>query len=415
MDTLPLDPDDRLDDTALDEPLPRRDWDRAPVLPALGLVLLGVVWLAFLVWPRPPADESVDAGFLRDMMTHHNQAVLMGQITREGTTDPNVAILSLDIAQAQQSQVGEMFGFLEQWGLSPNNDGPAMAWMGEPVEGLMPGMATDDEIARLRTLTGPALDAEFLHLMTLHHLGGLDMATACVELCDDAQVVDIARNITTTQSGEIDLMNEMLVARGQPAVTWDAVMAGMNMGAAALEEAVAPTTGEALRDVLAKTTRSLPVIFGLVALAWLLVDAVRRRRLWPQDLDAPLAPVLAGIGGAAASAALHAGLVPGFLDLRTDLGLFHGAVVVVQAVVAASLIANRRHDLTLVGSVVGLAVIAGWAVLHLVAPDSDDDGRFDLAVTLAIAAEAIQATALFWAWRQSSAVAMEDGPPAAAA
>lgn len=420
MSTIPSEPDDRSPDADLgDEPTGDHAWDRVPVLPALGLVLLGLVWLAFLVWPRPPADDSADAGFLRDMITHHNQAVVMGQIAHDGTADPDVSILSIDIAGGQQLQVGIMFGYLEQWRLSPNNDGPPMAWMGEPVDSPMPGMATADELDNLRTLTGAALDAEFLRLMTRHHVAGADMASACVELCDDAEVVRLARNIATAQGGEIAVMNEMLVERGQPAIEPDAAMAGMpgmDMGGAALAEAVAPSDGEALRTVLAKAVRALPVVFGLVALAWLVLESVRRRRWWPDDLDAPMTPaqVLVGIVGAATSAALHAGLIPGFLDLRTDLGLFHGAVVVVQAVVVAAMIGNRRRDLTLAGAVIGLAVIAGWAVLRLVAPAGDDDGRFDLAITLAMAAEAMQAAALLWAWRQSAA-STNDGEVAVAA
>ena len=407
MSTIPSEPDDLSPDTDLGhEPTGDRTWDRVPVLPALGLVLLGVVWLAFLIWPRPPADDSVDAGFLRDMITHHNQAVVMGQIAHDGTVDPDVSILSIDIAGGQQLQVGIMFGYLEQWRLSSNNSGPAMAWMGDPVGGPMPGMATEDELDTLRTLTGAALDVEFLRLMTRHHLAGADMASACVELCDDAEVVRLARNIATAQGGEIAVMNEMLVERGQPAVEPDVAVAGMpgmEMGGAALAEAVAPSDGEALRTVLAKAVRALPVVFGLVALAWLALDSLRRRRWRLEDLHASLTPLLAGILGAATSAALHAGLIPGFLDIRTDLGLFHGAVVVVQAAVVAAMVDNRRRGPTLAGAAIGLAVIAGWAVLRLVAPADGDDGRFDLAVTLAMVAEAVQVTALLWVWRQSAA------------
>jgi hypothetical protein len=98
--TTPPDPDDhQTDDDQLGEPFPGREWDRAPVLPALGLVLLGVVWMAFLTWPRPPADDSVDAGFLRDMIVHHNQAVTMAQIAHDGTEDPAVSVLSIDIGR----------------------------------------------------------------------------------------------------------------------------------------------------------------------------------------------------------------------------------------------------------------------------------------------------------------------------
>ncbi|MGH3861917.1 DUF305 domain-containing protein [Actinokineospora sp.] len=41
----------------------------------------------------------------------------------------------------------------------------------------MPGMATRDEIARLRTLTGTELDVYFPQLMLRHQRGGLPMAT----------------------------------------------------------------------------------------------------------------------------------------------------------------------------------------------------------------------------------------------
>ena len=410
MSALPLHPaadvdvPDDVRDPSSGERWPEREWDRPPVLPALGLILLGVVWLVFLVWPRPPADGSVDAGFLRDMITHHNQAVLMARVTHDGTADPAVELLAGDIADSQQVQVGEMYGYLEQWGLPSTNTGPAMAWMGDPVEGPMPGMATADEIANLRTLTGGALDAEFLRLMTRHHIAGTDMAAVCAARCDDAQVVRLARNITTTQQGEIVIMNEMLVARGQPAVSVEAAMAGMNMSTVAPADAGAPTSGETLRAVLVGAIRALPVVFGLIALGWLVGDALIRRRPWldVDDVDeVPLTAVVVGVGAAVASAALHAGLLPGYLDARTGLGLFHGGVVVVQAAVVAALLVTRRRGAALGGAAVGLGVIAAWAVLKLLVPAGDEGDRLDLAVTVATAAEAVQAAALLWAWRQA--------------
>jgi hypothetical protein len=41
---------------------------------------------------------------------------------------------------------------------------------------LMPGMATEEELANLRSLQGTAFDVEFLRLMIAHHQGGLEMA-----------------------------------------------------------------------------------------------------------------------------------------------------------------------------------------------------------------------------------------------
>ena len=49
----------------------------------------------------------------------------------------------------------------------------------------MPGMATEDELANLRALSGTAFDVEFLRLMIRHHQGGLDMAQYAAEHADD--------------------------------------------------------------------------------------------------------------------------------------------------------------------------------------------------------------------------------------
>ena len=40
----------------------------------------------------------------------------------------------------------------------------------------MPGMATEEELAGLRSLSGTAFDVEFLRLMIRHHQGGREMA-----------------------------------------------------------------------------------------------------------------------------------------------------------------------------------------------------------------------------------------------
>src|SRR3712207_9186137 len=84
-----------------------------------------------------------------------------------------------------------MQGWLALWGLPPTG-GDTMAWMAsdgghtghDPSAahgGLMPGMATESELARLRSLSGTAFDVEFLRLMTRHHQGGFGMAEYAAE------------------------------------------------------------------------------------------------------------------------------------------------------------------------------------------------------------------------------------------
>src|SRR4051812_1967621 len=101
-----------------------------------------------------PGDTSVEAGFLRDMSTHHAQAVEMSMIAHANSDNPEIVSLAGDIALTQHGQINYMQAWLRQWNLSPTGSEPIMAWMpdsaGEVVNGLMPGMATPDQMAALR-------------------------------------------------------------------------------------------------------------------------------------------------------------------------------------------------------------------------------------------------------------------------
>ncbi|WP_328461906.1 DUF305 domain-containing protein [Actinoplanes sp. NBC_00393] len=177
-------------------------------------LLLGVA--AGLVVPRlrTPGEDSVEAGFLRDMSTHHAQAVEMAMIAHAGSDTPHIVTFSADIATTQQAQIGYMQAWLRDWHLDPTGSAEPMAWMpnsdGSIVDGLMPGMATSEQMAALRKATGKELDVQFLTLMRAHHLGGVHMAQEAVELSDDENVDWIAQSMVKAQQGEIQLIDSLL-------------------------------------------------------------------------------------------------------------------------------------------------------------------------------------------------------------
>jgi uncharacterized protein (DUF305 family) len=185
-----------------------------PWLPAaVGLTLLAGVTLALLVWVvmhRPPGDDSVEAGFARDMMVHHDQAVAMALAIRDRTADPAVKALATDIVLTQENQIGQMLGWLTVWGLPATGKAPAMTWMGHPTSGPMPGMATPEELAHLDELSEPAADAEFLRLMIHHHQGGIAMAEAALERSANTQVRALATAIVAAQQADISAMENLL-------------------------------------------------------------------------------------------------------------------------------------------------------------------------------------------------------------
>jgi len=200
-------------------PRGRRPLTIAAAVVAAVLVLIAVFGAGWFAHSRShPGDDSVEAGFARDMSTHHAQAVEMAMLAHEKTTDPGVRTLSADIALTQQAQIGMMQTWLRHWNLNPTGSQPRMAWMPDGTaslrDGLMPGMATDAERAELRETTGRDFDILFLRLMLDHHLGGIHMAEGVLKLSDDEQVRGLAESMVAGQKKEIALIRSLLTTLG---------------------------------------------------------------------------------------------------------------------------------------------------------------------------------------------------------
>ncbi|MFI6761476.1 DUF305 domain-containing protein [Micromonospora sp. NPDC050417] len=205
--------DDPGDDSAVGDGRRRFSTGWVTIALVVGLALGVAVGLLIPGLTRP-GDTSVEAGFARDMSTHHAQAVEMSLLAHEKATDPDVRTLGADIALTQQGQIGTMQTWLRNWHLTPTGSQPRMAWMpdggGTIRDGLMPGMATDAERAQLRAATGRDFDVMFLRLMLNHHLGGIHMAEAALELSDDEQVQALAETMVAGQKKEITAIQALL-------------------------------------------------------------------------------------------------------------------------------------------------------------------------------------------------------------
>jgi len=203
---------------------------------ALLLVLVGVIGGIALgrstATTYGPADDSIDVAFLQDMVVHHGQAVEMAVWARNNTADPRIRQIAFDIESTQTSQVGRMEGWLTLWGqpLRPPS-GQYMGWMGMPAA-TMPGMASPEDLARMRAATGRDLDVAFLQLMLRHHQGGLPMMQAAEARASVPAVRALAASMVASQSAEAQTMTQMLAERGAaplPAPDAHAGMHGMPM------------------------------------------------------------------------------------------------------------------------------------------------------------------------------------------
>ena len=186
-----------------------------------------------------PGTHSPEAGFARDMQLHHAQAVDMAMEIYRKTEDEEIRMMAYDMATAQSAQIGEMYSWLVNWGLPQRGD-PLMAWMGhgtpdsegaagghgahaaEPAATPQPetelyeamGMPTPAQLERLSAATGTEADCLFLTLMIRHHVGGIEMLDAVLELGTNPRVRAVAGAMNEVQQFELDAMQASLLRLG---------------------------------------------------------------------------------------------------------------------------------------------------------------------------------------------------------
>lgn len=180
-----------------------------------GLLLAGTV-----LGSSVPAEGSADVGFARDMQAHHAQAVEMALLVRERSDDPELRQVALDILLTQQQQQGQMYGWLQVWGLPQASSAEPMAWASGHGHGAsdggaddgtpMPGMAADEQLAELAAADGPEAERLFLELMIAHHEGGVAMARSALELATEPAVRRLAQAVVDSQTAEITVLEALL-------------------------------------------------------------------------------------------------------------------------------------------------------------------------------------------------------------
>lgn len=191
----------------------RRGFLNAAVTGGAGIAT-GAAWS-----PRSESktDEATaaDIGFCRDMTAHHVQALVMCERVLGRNTGDAVQAAATEVMRNQAIEVGTMRAWLADWNQPTTNPTTAMAWMGMnngdgmPL-GMMPGLASDDELRHLSLATGLDQGRLWLELMRVHHVGGVNMATAATELATVEKVRRLARIQAEVQTFEIGQYDQLL-------------------------------------------------------------------------------------------------------------------------------------------------------------------------------------------------------------
>ena len=155
---------------------------------------------------------AADVRFMQGMIAHHAQAVEMTALVEARTTSDDMRLLARRIALSQEDEIRMMREWLQRRG----QQGPGEHAQHMHPGGLMPGMATPEDMARLAAAEGRDFDRLFLELMIRHHAGALTMVEELFATPGAGQEGDVfafASDVDADQRMEIDRMGAMLKER----------------------------------------------------------------------------------------------------------------------------------------------------------------------------------------------------------
>lgn len=149
-------------------------------------------------------SNDADVMFAQGMIPHHEQAVEMAKLAGDRAESQEVKDLAADIEAAQDPEIEQMTGWLEEWDQPMEMDGMDSMEMG--------GMMSEDQMSELEDATGAEFDAMFLEMMIEHHEGAIAMAQDQVDDGKNAEAIALAEAIIEAQQGEIETMQGLLDA-----------------------------------------------------------------------------------------------------------------------------------------------------------------------------------------------------------
>jgi len=162
--------------------------------------------------PGPPSYVEADVRFMQGMIPHHAQALEMTALVPARTESTALRRLALRMEISQRDEIGLM----ERWLRSRGEPVPGEAAHGVHGAGeLMPGMLTEEQMARLAAARGEEFVRLFLELMIFHHRGALVMVDQLLAAPGGGQASEVfqfASHVEADQRMEIRRMEGMLEA-----------------------------------------------------------------------------------------------------------------------------------------------------------------------------------------------------------
>lgn len=158
-------------------------------------------------------SDAIDAHFIEQMIPHHQDAITMSEIALEKATKPEVKELAENIISAQSKEIDEMKTWYKDWfGEEVPEDELVMGQHGMMAgSGMHMGMmGSEIDIESLENAQD--FDREFVEQMIPHHQMAVMMANMLKNSTQRSEMKNLADNIITSQTSEIELMRSWLTS-----------------------------------------------------------------------------------------------------------------------------------------------------------------------------------------------------------
>ncbi|HKV74379.1 MAG TPA: DUF305 domain-containing protein [Gemmatimonadales bacterium] len=159
---------------------------------------------------------AADVFFMKGMIGHHAQAVLMAGWAPTHGASQSLQALCARIAVGQTDEIHLMQTWLrDRHEEVPAGDATMDMMPGMDESHLMPGMLTADELNQLDKSRGADFDRLFLTFMIKHHQGAITMVNTLFGsqgAGEEETIFRFASNVYADQTTEIDRMSKMLAA-----------------------------------------------------------------------------------------------------------------------------------------------------------------------------------------------------------
>jgi len=148
--------------------------------------------------------NNIDEHFIEQMVPHHDGAIAMANMALQKATHPEVKTLAKVIIEAQSKEIKDMQDWYKSWFGGDVKVGNTYSMMGGMISqgGMHMGGQQD-----LTTLENAAdFDKAFIEEMIPHHQLAIMMAQMLQAGTNRPEMLQLAKNIITSQSEEITKM-----------------------------------------------------------------------------------------------------------------------------------------------------------------------------------------------------------------